>query len=77
MSRDRFYMFSIKAHVIFPTPAIVTPDEEPSLETSKFYLSFSGSCIPTNESMFILLALPTLAQTVQDYIRYKEDEVRY
>ena len=29
---------------------------------------FSGNCIPTNESLFILLALPTLAQTVQDYI---------
>ena len=26
-----------------------------------------GSCIPTNESLFILLVLPTLAQTVQDY----------
>ena len=30
-------------------------------------LIFSGSCIPTNESLFILLALPTLTQTVQDY----------
>jgi hypothetical protein len=31
-------------------------------------LIFSGSCIPTNESLFILLTLPTLTQTVQDYI---------
>jgi hypothetical protein len=28
---------------------------------------FRYSCIPTNESLFILLALPTLAQTVQTY----------
>jgi hypothetical protein len=27
------------------------------VETSKFHLYFSGSCIPTNESLFILLAL--------------------
>jgi hypothetical protein len=46
----------------------VTPDEGPSLETSKFSLYFSGSCIPTNESLFILLTLPTLTQIVQDYI---------
>jgi hypothetical protein len=31
---------------------IVTPDEAPSLETSKFFLYFSGSRIPTNESLF-------------------------
>jgi hypothetical protein len=36
-----------------------------SLKTPKFSLYFSGSCIPTNESLFILLALPTL--TVQVY----------
>ena len=31
----------------------VTPDEGPSLETSKFSLYFSGSCIPImNESLF-------------------------
>jgi hypothetical protein len=30
-----------------------------SLETSKFSLYFSGSCIPSNESLFILLTLPT------------------
>ena len=36
-------------------------------ETSKFFLYFSGGCIPTNESLFILLALCTLAQTFQDY----------
>jgi hypothetical protein len=47
----------------------VTPDEGPSLETSKFSLYFSGSCTPTNESLFILLALPTLAQIVQDYYK--------
>jgi hypothetical protein len=34
---------------------------------STFSLYFSGSCIPTNESLF-LLARPTLAQTVQDFI---------
>ena len=27
--------------------------EGPSLETSKFSLYFSGSCIPTNDSLFI------------------------
>ena len=31
-------------------------------------LYFSGSCIPANESLLILLALSILAQTVQDYI---------
>jgi hypothetical protein len=36
------------------------------VETSKFFLYFSGSCIPANESLFILLALPTLAKTVQN-----------
>ena len=35
-----------------------------SLETSKFSIYFQGSCIPTNESLFILLALPTPTQTV-------------
>jgi hypothetical protein len=36
----------------------VTLDEGLSLETSKFSLYFPGSCIPTNESLFILLAQP-------------------
>jgi hypothetical protein len=46
----------------------LTPDEMPSLETAKFSLIyFSGSCIPTNESLFTLLALPTLVHTVQGY----------
>jgi hypothetical protein len=45
--------------------SITNRDEGPSLETSKFSLYFSGSYIPTNESLFIVLALPTLAQTVQ------------
>ena len=45
----------------------MTPDEGPSLETSKFSLYFSGSCIPTNESLFILLTLPTLVQAVHNY----------
>jgi hypothetical protein len=40
------------------------PKEEASLETSKFSLYFSGCCKPTNESLLILLALPTLAQTI-------------
>ena len=44
-----------------------TPDERPSLETSKYSLLFSGSCIPTNESL-LLLALPTLTQTVQNQV---------
>ena len=34
------------------------PAEGPSLETSKFSLYFSGSCISTNESL-LLLALPS------------------
>jgi hypothetical protein len=32
---------------------------------SKFSLYFLGTCIPTNESWFIWLALPTLAKIVQ------------
>jgi hypothetical protein len=28
---------------------VLTPDEGPSLETSKFPLYFSGSCIPTGQ----------------------------
>jgi hypothetical protein len=49
---------------------LVTPDKGPSLETSKFSLYFSGSCIPTNKGLFILLAdyLYTLAKTVQDIL---------
>ena len=39
----------------------------------KVDLKIFGSCIPTNESLFILLALPTLAQTVQDM--YSSDAV--
>ena len=31
----------------------VIPDEGPSLETLKFSLYFSGSCIPTNERLFL------------------------
>jgi hypothetical protein len=42
------------------------PSSGLSFETSKFSLYIPGSCIPTNESLFILLTLPTLAQTVQD-----------
>ena len=37
--------------------------EGPSIETSKFSKYFLGSCIPTNESLLICLAL---TQTVQD-----------
>ena len=37
---------------------------------SKFSIYFSGSCIPTNESFLFIWALPTLAQTVQDYLPY-------
>ena len=32
----------------------LTPDERPSGETWKFSLYFSCSCIPTNESLFML-----------------------
>ena len=46
-------------------PPLVTPDEGPSKRRNSPYI-FSGSCIPTNESLFILLALPTLATTVQE-----------
>jgi uncharacterized protein involved in cysteine biosynthesis len=42
----------------------------PLLEMLKFSLYFLGSCIPTNKSLLILLALPTLAQTVQDYLLF-------
>ena len=45
LSRDRFYILSIKAHVIFPTPATNFPPKPPSLETSNFTLYFSHSCI--------------------------------
>ena len=31
--------------------SLVTRDEGPSVETSKFSLYFSGRCIPTNESL--------------------------
>jgi hypothetical protein len=69
LSRNRFYIFSLKAHVIFPTPAtVVTPTKgRPWFETSNFSLYCSGSCNHTNESL-LLLALPTLAQTAQDKI---------
>jgi hypothetical protein len=66
------YLKNIKRISTFRAPSsgvTVTPDEGPSLETSKFSLYFSGSCTPTNESLFILLALPTLAQIVQDYYK--------
>ena len=43
-------------------PSGVTPSLE-FLEIILMY--FWYSCIPTNESLFILLTLPTLAQTVQ------------
>jgi hypothetical protein len=38
-------------------------NEGPSSGVTDFY-TFRYSCIPTNESLFILLALPTLAKTV-------------
>jgi hypothetical protein len=37
----------------FSRPPLVTPDEGPSLETSKLSLYFSGSFIPINESLLI------------------------
>ena len=48
-------------------PSCSNSRKGPSLETSKFLLYFSGNCIHTKESLFILLALPTLVQTVQDH----------
>ena len=45
--------------------AIVTPDEKPSLKASKLPLFCSGRYTNVNESLFILLALPTLAHTVE------------
>ena len=39
----------------------VTPDEGPSLETSKFSLYFSGSCIPINESLAFLYQVAILS----------------
>jgi hypothetical protein len=45
------YILSIKAYLI-SRPPLETPDERSSLEKSKFSLYFSGSCIPTNESLF-------------------------
>jgi hypothetical protein len=47
--------------------SLLTGDQGPSLKTSKFSLYFSGSCIPINESL-LLLALPTPAQKVENYI---------
>lgn len=36
---------------------------------------FLGSCIPTNESLFILWALATLAKTVQDLLTPGETNI--
>jgi hypothetical protein len=58
---------NIRRMSTFRVKALVTPDGPP-LETSKFSLYFSGSCIPTYKNLLIFLALPPLAQTVQDYI---------
>jgi hypothetical protein len=57
LTHDRFYILSIKAHVIFPTTANNSRRRARNVEMS---LYFSGSCIPTNESLFIVLALPAL-----------------
>ena len=57
LTHDRFYILSIKAHVIFPTTANNSIRRARNVEIS---LYFSGSCIPTNESLFIVLALPAL-----------------
>ena len=40
LSRDVFVLTGIKTRVVFPDPPLLTPDEEPSLETSIFSLSF-------------------------------------
>ena len=40
LSRDVFLLTRIKTRVVFPDPPLLTPDEEPSLETSIFPLSF-------------------------------------
>jgi hypothetical protein len=66
----QLYVKNIRRISTFQTKTLhpVTPDEGPSLETSKFSLYFSDICIPSNESLFILLTRPTLTQTLQDYI---------
>ena len=37
-----------------PSSRVTEYQEGPSLKASKFSLYFSGSCIPTNESLFLL-----------------------
>jgi hypothetical protein len=69
LSCDRFYILSLKAHVI-SGPPLATPDK--GLETSKFSVYFSSCCIPTNESLFIILTLPILTQTVEGELRRLE-----
>jgi hypothetical protein len=43
-------------------------DEGPSLETSKFSLYFSGSFIPTNESLFMWPLFTTNIPTPNTYV---------
>jgi hypothetical protein len=38
---------------LFGVSRLLTPDEGPSLETSKFSFYYSDSCIPTNESLLL------------------------
>jgi hypothetical protein len=58
----RISTFQVKA-LRLQLLAIVTPDEKPSLKASILPLFCSGRY--TNESLFILLALPTLVHTVE------------
>ena len=47
-----------------PLSGLIAPDDEPSLETSKLSLYFSGSCIPTNESLLF-----TFLYTLHRYMK--------
>jgi hypothetical protein len=51
--RNHFYIFSLKAHVIFPTPAS-NSRRRAFARYGEFSLYCSGSCIPTNESLLLL-----------------------
>ena len=51
--KENFDVSSLEGPWSGVTSVLETPDEGPSLETSKFSLYSSGSCIPTNESLFI------------------------
>jgi hypothetical protein len=53
----KFYSKHVQHLAGMQLPEKYKDNFDPSLETSKLFLYFSGSCIPANESVFILLAL--------------------